>query len=240
MKPKLTRKKPLQPNQTLPGARQYVEFYRYLEYYNFGPYYIDDIVLPKNIRLLYVKIINADNYKEIEKRPELKNYVDWWYLGSVYPKEATYFMWASYEVEANDKDCTAKYTIEERGFKELLELTGLSGGLDYCMSAQQAKCLFDSYSYLVNNCVLTDDCPSPDYYIIESMEVINVTELAETVPDIYETIKKKKGIMSKGDFSVVATIYCDVDAHGNYKDIKRMLLIELLNEYMVQMTNKTE
>lgn len=234
MKQKLHHKKPLQSNLTLSQAIAYIEFYHYLEHYNFGPYYIDDMILP-GIKVLCLEHI--DTAFNIKGKPALVEHLNKWYPDRhFYPENATHIVWVTYQSNENCANGQIKAVVSEASLYQLLHQNGESLNLQYTMRLEQAEQIYNHFLPLVDKCVLI-----PGYYLIKAINIINIKQLPEDSP-LNEFVKsrKNKHLLAQGDYSVIAKICSDADINGSYTNVKYYFLYDLLNKYQVKLNSRQD
>lgn len=234
MKTILKYKKPLFPHYTASQAFKYAENFKYLEHYNFGPYYVDDIYLT-NVKILVIEVFNGAFNRN--SKPLFNDYINTWHSDRDFPAETGHFIWVTYEEDVTNPITGIIEQIRKEGsLCDVLQHKSKSCCVEIFMDQTQAELVLNKFKYLVGNCVLL-----PDYFIVESMEILTIKDWVRDDPELADFIKKKKNasIFSKGDYTVSVKITNTTDISGNSNRGKNILLYDLLQKYQVLMTSKS-
>jgi len=235
MKPKLSHKIPLQSNLSASQAIGYIEYYRYLEHYNFGPYYIDTLTL---IGIRIVCLEHIDAAFKIKHKPLLEAYVNRRYPDkNFFPSNATNIIWATYEHIYDDGNGNTTFIKCEGSLTELLEKYKQVVKSEHIQSFQDATKLVERFSDLVNNCIVL-----PGNYILTDMRIVSISAINDMTPaivSIFAKDKHNKGSIKPDSFAVIATISANAGEHG-YNYTKDWFLCDLLDQHKIKMITKKD
>lgn len=212
-----------------------MEYYRYLEHYNFGPYYLDSLTL-KDIRIVCLEHIDAAF--KIKNKPLLEAYVNRRYPDkSFFPSNATNIIWITYERVCDNGNGNTTLITCEGSLTELLEKYKQVIKSEHILSSQDATKLVEHFSYLVNNCIVL-----PGNYILTDMRMVSLSEINDMTPTtvaIFAKDKHNKKLIKPDSFAVIATISADAGENG-YNYTKDWFLCDLLDQHKIKMIAKKE